>query len=212
MKVTKSVRTVGCEECDGDEQGGAVLQNFKDQIWHTQLQQRQILINENISDNLIEKAVIQIFNINEYDDEQEAVIKDYVRSPVKILINTNGGALDETFSLISAIKASRTPIMTVGLGKIWSAGFLILIAGHHRSCQEYSSLMLHQLSAAVAGEYKRMHEYTEYFKKCHDISITFILKNTKIPKKRLTEVFDQKLDWFLTSQEALDLAIIDEII
>jgi ATP-dependent Clp protease protease subunit len=212
MKVPKFAPPRNCEECETHNQDRQNLLNLKDQIWHTHLQNRQIVINEDISDMLIEKAVLQVFMINEYDDSQELQFKEYTRYPITIFINTSGGVLDETFSLISAIKASKTPIHTVGLGKIWSAGFLILIAGHQRYCQEFSSLMLHQLSAGIFGEYKRMHEYTEYYKKCHDISLNFVLKNTKIPKKRLEEIFDHKQDWFITSEEALKYGIIDGII
>jgi ATP-dependent Clp protease protease subunit len=202
-----------CEQCEESEKGGqGGGLGLKDSIWNTCLQNRQILINEDISDSLIERAVIQLFHINEYDDSQEEVIKEYVRQPITIFINTAGGVLDESFSLISAIKSSKTPIITVGLGKIWSAGFLILIAGNHRQCQKYSSLMLHQLSAGVFGEYQRMYEYTEYYKKCHDTSIKFILEHTKITKKRLEEIFDHKQDWFLTADEAIKYGIIDEII
>ena len=186
--------------------------NLKDQIWQYELNNRKIIINEDINSNLIEKAVLQIMNINQFDSENEEQLKNYTREPVILYINTNGGTMDEAFSLISTIESSDTPIITFGLGKVWSAGFLILISGHNRVAQKYSSLMLHQGSAGVAGEFKRMIEYTDYYQKCHDMMADYIMSKTKIKKKKLDEIFHGKTDFYITAQEALTLGVIDQIV
>ena len=38
------------------------------------------------------------------------------------------------------------------------------------------------------------------------------LDRTKISKKRLKEVLKNKIDWYMTAEEALDLGVIDEIL
>ena len=38
------------------------------------------------------------------------------------------------------------------------------------------------------------------------------LRKTKISKKRLKKIFDNKVDWFMSAEEALKLKVIDEII
>jgi len=195
-----------------EEDSEVQMTNLKDQVWQYELNNRRIVINEDIGNSLIEKAVLQIYNINQYDIEQEAVLKEYAREPIIIYLNTNGGTMDEAFSLISAIESSITPVVTIALGKAWSAGFLILISGHQRAAQKFSSLMLHQGSAGVAGEFKRMIEYTDYYQKCHDVMANYIMKKTKIKKKKIDEIFHGKSDFYITSEEALALGVIDEII
>ena len=71
---------------------------------------------------------------------------------------------------------------------------------------------LHQGSAGVAGEFKRMIEYTDYYQKCHDIMANFILEKTKIKKKKIDEIFHGKTDFYITSSEAISLGVIDEMI
>ncbi len=206
--MIKYYKPVKLEESEQEVQ----FSTLKDQIWQFELNQRRIVINEEIGLSLIEKAVLQIYNINQYDTEQEQCLKDYVREPIIVYINTNGGLMDEAFSLISAIESSVTPVITIALGKAWSAGFLILIAGHHRCSQKYSNLMLHQGSAGVQGEFKRMIEYTDYYQKCHDMMAEYIMKRTKIKKKKIDEIFHGKTDFYITADEALALGVIDEIV
>jgi hypothetical protein len=38
------------------------------------------------------------------------------------------------------------------------------------------------------------------------------MDNTNISKKKLKEVYDGKVDWFIDSKEAKELSVIDEII
>ena len=195
-----------CEDC-GDQ--GAEEASFKEKIWAVQLQAKQIMISGDIKENLIEKAVMQIMNFNDIDDE--ARLNPDERQPIKIFINSSGGFLDETFSLISAIEASKTPVITIALGKAYSAGFLILLAGHARYAQKYSTLMYHQGSAGVAGEFNRMIEYAKHWENCQVLMEDYVLRQTKIKKKKLEQIFSHKQDWYMQATEALQLGIIDGI-
>ena len=38
------------------------------------------------------------------------------------------------------------------------------------------------------------------------------IRLTKISKKRLSEVLKNKIDWYMTAEEALSLGVIDEVI
>ena len=63
----------------------------------------------------ISNRIFQMINLwNEIDSSND--IKDEERNPIKIYINTPGGDLDATFSIIGAIKASKTPIHTITIG------------------------------------------------------------------------------------------------
>lgn len=198
------------DEEDDDMQVPSSI-TFKDAIWHTQLQRREIIINGTIDDTLIERAVLQIFNFNYYDTMKRETEKNFEPDPIKIYINTFGGAIDETFSLVSAIESSATPIMTIAMGKCMSAGMLILMSGHARIAQKYSNLMLHQFSSGMHGEYKNMIEYAEYCQQCHNKMISYINQKCKIPKKMMDKMVNNKHDWYITPEEALKMKIIDEI-
>ena len=51
--------------------------------------------------------------------------------PVHMIINTYGGSTDEMFALYDMMKFVKCPIYTVGLGKIMSAGVLLLLSLIH---------------------------------------------------------------------------------
>lgn len=184
---------------------------IKEKMWYAFLQEKTIIINGDINDDLIEKAVIQIYNFNDVDDYNESQSKYYERTPIKIYINSFGGSIDEAFSLISAIETSKTPIITIALGKAISVGFLILLAGHRRYAQRFSTLMYHQGSTFLSGEINKMMEYTKYWEDCQNKIENYVIKQTKIKKKKLEEIFLRKQDWFMDAEEAIELGIIHGI-
>ena len=82
-----------------------------------------------ISDD-IDNTTISVINFNllyllQEDDEKEAKEKDFKRTPIKIYINSNGGEIDDMWSLIDIMLNSKTPIYTYCTGYAMSAGFLI---------------------------------------------------------------------------------------
>ena len=200
------MKRINCDECNQDNDG---LPSIKDKIWANQLQAKQILLNGEIREDLIEKAVMHIFNFNDIDDSNRLAIEE--RQPIKIFINSSGGLLDEAFSLISAIETSKTPVITIALGKAYSAGFLILLSGHQRFAQRYTTMMYHQGSAGVVGEFNRMIEYAKHWENCQNIVEEYVLRQTKIKKKKLQEIFSHKQDWYINTQEAINLGIINGI-
>lgn len=201
------------KQCDEEQETQELnIANFKLNIWAQQLENfREIVINEDITDNLLEKATLQLFNINKYDDAMETQVVGYEREPIKILINTGGGELDAALSLCSAIEMSKTPVHTVALGKACSAGFLILICGHVRYAQQYSRLMYHTGSSGYIGVITDILEHGDYLESLNDMIHGIVLNHTDISEAQLDDVFMRKADWYLTIGEALDLGVIDGI-
>ena len=202
-------KVTDCEECDEQDSNSGMP--LREKIWSVLLQDKNILINGDIDEQLIEKAVMQIYIFNEIDDYNETQAVGYVRQPIKIFINSSGGLLDEAFSLISAIESSKTPVITIGLGKVMSAAFLILLSGHTRLAQRYSTLMYHQGSAGIIGEFNKMIEYAKHWENCQTIVEDYVIRQSKIKKKKLQEIFSHKQDWYMNASEAYDLGIIHGI-
>jgi ATP-dependent Clp protease protease subunit len=198
-----------CEECREVETGGSL----RDQIWANQLQHREIWINGEINDSIIEKLVVQLHNLNQEDDEREAHLNDYVRDEIKVFINSAGGDLHSGMAAVSAIKASRSPVHTIALGKAFSMGFLMLIAGHKRSCQEFSTLMYHQLSAGIGLKSLRDIEQVAEQCGCQQAMIEELVKeHTLLPEEELDRIFVSKHDLYLNAAEALEWGVVDTLI
>jgi ATP-dependent Clp protease protease subunit len=162
----------------------------------------------------IKKKILEI-NESDYLIKKLAAIYGfiYVPRPIKLYIDTYGGDIYTTLGLVGVIESSATPVFTYYTGSAMSAGFLILISGHKRFCYKYSSLMYHQISTeSVGGEARKQEMDVDENRRIMDIIEDIITSKTKISKRKLTQIYNQKDDWYINPEEALKLEIIDEIL
>jgi ATP-dependent Clp protease protease subunit len=89
---------------------------------------------------------------------------------------------------------------------------MITIAGHKRFAYETSTLMYHQISSGVIGKAKDIEEEVIEVRRLQSWLEEYTMKKTKIGCEKLEEVYSTKHDWYMTSQEALELGVINEII
>lgn len=73
--------------------------------------------------------------------------------------------------------------------------------------------MYHQLSTRIPySKYQDIKENLDMLKHNEKLLEELVLKDTKITKERLKEVNEKKQDWWMDTEEALKLGVIDEII
>jgi len=168
-----------------------------DQASIGELTQRVIEINKD-DDHL--KKVYSIYNLN------------YEPDPIKIYIDSYGGYVYQCFGLLSVIERSQTPVHTIVTGCAMSCGFMMLICGHKRFAHRLSTPLYHQVSSGAFGTLKEMEEKIEETKRLQAQLEDIVKEKTSISKKKLKEIFDNKKDWYMTAEEALELGVIDEIL
>lgn len=176
--------------------------------------ERDIFLCDEINEETAGKIIEGIIKVNVFDTKQGKTIVDYDRNkqPIRLHMTTRGGFLDEAFAIYDQIKCSRTPVWIYVSGMCCSAGFLILGAGHRRIAYENTRLMYHQLSAGGYGKVKDLLENAEELKFMQEKLDKCILDDTDITKDKLKEINEKKMDWYMSSQEALKYGVIDEII
>lgn len=164
------------------------------------------VIDEEIGDAV--ESIIRFWN--KVDDENH--VSDANREPIKIYINTPGGSLHATLTMVDAIKMSKTPIYTINTGTAFSGGFFIFISGHMRFSYPHATFLFHEGSTGGGGpqDAGKFRNYASFYDKMLEQLETLTLENTNITK----EVYDKhKLDdWWIFADEALELGICDEII
>lgn len=177
---------------------------------------RDIYLFTEVNDESIEKIVKQINDFNVLDDQIDIESKSfgftYERKPINLFIDTYGGSLMPTFGLINLMDSSKTPIHTYSMGRAMSAGFAILISGKKRYAYKNTTIMYHQLSKGVFGTIAKIENEVELGKRLQSEMEDIVIRKTKLDSKTLKEIYDQKRDVFYTSEEALKLGIVDEII
>lgn len=145
---------------------------------------------------------------NKVDDKKGLAPED--RQPIKIYIDSPGGSLTDTFTMIDAIKMSKTPVWTINAGCAYSGGFFTFIVGHKRFCYNKSSFLYHEGSTGNYGDAGKFRNYAEFYIKQLDKLKSIVLENTNVSE----ELYEshKKDDWWLDSEEALELGICDEVI
>lgn len=167
---------------------------------------RRFIINDDIDDDIIDDIVVNILKINQED--QLIPVKE--RRPIKIYINSCGGDTSSMFSLIDIIKISKTPIYTINLGKSYSAGFLIFIAGEKRYSLPTSTFLLHEGGLGLYNSTSKFLEVVDFCKNLENTIEKFVLNQTTIPKSLYEKNY--KKEWYMFPCEAKRYGIVTDII
>lgn len=195
----------------------ARLQMFLDEVqmpkvidytYWDNLKKRKIILNDYISDVIVESVIMQILKFNEEDDEKNLL--DASRKPITIYLNTGGGQLDIGLVLCNVIQNSKTPVHIIAMGTAASMGSLILMSGKRRIAFKYTDILIHDGSMNVGGTTSQVKDLMRFQEEKEKQIKEFVLKNTKITSEKYDEMF--RKEWWMTAQTALELGIIDEII
>lgn len=173
--------------------------------FYRRLKNREILWNDDIDDATIDIALyIKKWN----DEDKDLAIED--RQPIKIFINSDGGYVATVLHVIDMIHLSKTPIYTIGMGRVYSAGGLLLMAGHKRYIFPHTSCLIHDGFSGAIGSIGKMIDNLEFTKELEKRIKQYILSSTRITE----EIYDQnyRRDWFMFSEEIIKLGIADEIV
>ncbi len=158
-------------------------------------------IDESYSLVELSKIIIQM-NIEEKDIENP--------EPIRLFIHRYGGDIEQSLFFCDLVKASRIPIITIGMGVAMSAGFLIFLSGKKRFAFSHTSMLVHSGSAAFQGTAEQIEEAQKNYKKQIEQMKSYILENTNIDEKTFNK--NRNKDWYLSSDELLKYGVIDEII
>tara|TARA_R110000796_G_scaffold52517_10_gene123765 strand:- start:1962 stop:2456 length:495 start_codon:yes stop_codon:yes gene_type:complete len=163
--------------------------------------------------NKLTKAIIEINTSDTYLKKLYSINDiEYNPKPIEMYIDSYGGSVYQCFGLLGVMDKSETPVHTIVTGCAMSCGFMILISGHKRFAYELSTPLYHQVASGFRGKVQDLEESLEQTKKLQKVIEDITLKRTNIPKKKLTQILKNKVDWYMTAEEALGLGVIDEIL
>jgi len=178
--------------------------------------ERNIYFNRQVDQSSIGDLTKNIIEINEDDKHLKKLYKahevQYKPKPIKIYIDSYGGAVYQCFGLLSVMERSKTPIHTIVTGCAMSCGFMILISGHKRFAHKLSTPLYHQVSTGFIGKVQDMNEKLEQSNRLQKQIEEITLAKTKITEKKLSKILKRKQDWYMTADEALELGVVDEIL
>ena len=188
----------------------------KDRVYEKYLENRMIIVNEDVTDDLIEKVVMPIIRWNDKDDERQKKEAEFKRGDeeniIKLYINTRGGAVYECNSALSIIENSKTPVYTYALGKALSAGLWLFSAGKRRFIQTYGTLMYHEANGGTWGSISEIQCDLDENKRLMKQLDNFLISHTKLTQKILDTVKkSHPHEWHIGAEIAILYGIADEI-
>lgn len=175
--------------------------------YYNRLSNREIWVNTDIDETVVEWTQ-QILQWNREDENLEIT----ERKPIKVFINSNGGSLNSVMHLITVLQLSKTPVMTIGLGKCYSSGGLLLMSGNKgmRYIFDSTSILIHDGGTGSSSDTGKFIDYAEYVKMTEKRTKEYILSNSKISEEEYDKNY--RRDWWILSEDAIRFGVADKII
>jgi ATP-dependent Clp protease protease subunit len=136
--------------------------------------------------------------------------------PITMYVSTYGGSADEMFAIFDIMNHCKKSchIETIGIGKVMSAGTLILAAGTKgkRKISRNCRVMLHQVSAGAFGPLFNMTTEIDAIQRLQDQYISAMASCTNLSKRKLKSLLNERVNVYLTAEEAVEYGLADIII
>jgi len=136
--------------------------------------------------------------------------------PIEIIISTPGGHASEMFAIYDIMRYHRAsqPIETFAIGKVMSAGVLILAAGTpgHRKIGKYCRVMIHQCSAANIGSVSTLKVEMREVNKLQEQYFRALEAETNLKYSQLKRLVSKNQNVYLSAEEAVEYGIADIIV
>jgi ATP-dependent Clp protease, protease subunit len=174
---------------------------------------RVIGLYSNVEDEKIAELTQALLYLNETNKMRDKEKEE--SKPVEFYINTYGGSADDMFAMYDVMQTvmEDTEIHTIGVGKVMSAGTLLLAAGTKgkRKIGKNCRVMIHNVAAGNFGTLPNLANELEAIQQLQDDYIAAMVENTKFTRKKLEKLLNEKVNIYLSAEEAVKYGLADEI-
>jgi ATP-dependent Clp endopeptidase proteolytic subunit ClpP len=148
-------------------------------------------------------------------EDPETDFEEVIR-PLEMVISTNGGNADDMFAIYDAMRICReeVDIETLGIGKVMSAGVLLLAAGTKgkRKIGKHCRIMMHSVIGGHVGPMHQLDNEMKEIKVIQELHIKALCEETNMTEKQLRALLKKKVNIYLTAEEAVKHGIADVIV
>ena len=141
--------------------------------------------------------------------------KEEQLAPIDFYVSTYGGNADDKFSIFDIMNMVKAncEIHTIGIGKVMSAGVLLLANGTpgKRKVAKHCRIMIHSCNAGSVGDIHNLKNEMSAIQHQQDQYINALVQVSSLTKRQLTRLLDRKVNVYLTAEEAIEYGIADEI-
>lgn len=167
---------------------------------------RKIIINQDVNDDLLEMVCMMILKWNAED--KNLPVEN--RKRIILYINCDGGDVLMGSQILQTIKVSKTPIITVGFSRCASMASYILSAGSVRYCFPNTVVLYHDGQAGYVSSGNKGRDIQKFYDTLNDKMTEFMVENTNMSAEFLEEIKDR--EYYMFPEEAKERGIVDKII
>ncbi len=171
-------------------------------IYSRLLKERIIFLGGPIVDQVANSIIAQLLFLDHEDSKKD----------IKLYLNTPGGSVTAGLAVYDTIQHVKSPVSTICVGMAASMGAVLLGAGQKgkRFALPNSEILLHQVMGGAEGQATEIEITAKQIVKIKDKLNQILAKHTGQKLDKIERDTDR--DFYLTSQEAKDYGLIDEII
>ena len=166
-----------------------------------------------ISEEKVAEVIHAMLYLNEMNKLEK---KEEDRRPIDFYLSTYGGSADDMFALYDIMRTIRqdSQIHTLGLGKVMSAGVLLLAAGTKgsRRIAKNCRVMVHSVAAGNHGNLQDLTNELEAISDLQKMYINCLVAETNMSERDIKEMLDRNVNVYLSAEEAVKLGIADIIV
>jgi len=170
-------------------------------IFSRLLRDRIVFVNGQIEDGMASLVVAQLLFL-----ESENPKKD-----IYMYINSPGGVITSGMAIYDTMQYIRPKVATVCVGQAASMGSFLLAAGEPgmRKALKHSRIMVHQPSGGAQGQATDIEIQAREILRIRDIMNDLYVKHTGKDLDVIEKAMER--DKFMSSEEAKDFGLIDEV-
>ena len=171
-------------------------------IYSRLLKDRIIFIGSAIDDVVANVIIAQMLFLQMEDPERD----------INIYINSPGGIVTAGLAIYDTMQFVKPDVCTYCVGQATSMAAVLLSAGKKgkRYALPNARVMIHQPWGGVQGQAADINIQAKEILKMRDSINEILAKHTKQPLEKIQKDTDR--DYFMSSKEALEYGVIDEVI
>ena len=172
-------------------------------IYSRLLRERIIFIGMPIDDHIASLTIAQLIFLEAEDSQKD----------INLYINTPGGSVTSGMAIYDTMRYVKPDIATICVGMAASMGAILLAGGASgkRSALPHSKIMIHQpWIGGLQGQTTDIEIHAREMLKTRDTLYNILAKHTGKSIEQITKDCDR--DYFLTSEEAKEYKLIDNVL
>lgn len=171
-------------------------------IYSRLLKDRIVFVTGQIDDYMANLIIAQLLFLEAEDPSKD----------VHLYINSPGGSVSAGLAIYDTMQYIKSDVSTICIGMAASMASVLLAAGTpgKRFALPYSRVMIHQPLGGAQGQASDIEIHAREILRIREEMNDIMAKHTGQDKKRIQQ--DTERDYFLTSAEAKEYGIIDEVV